>query len=195
MQTIAKLVAGTIAAGAMAATSVAPAIARDHRGDGIDAGDVIAGAVVLGGIAAIAAAASDNDRDDRYDRVGYNDRYDDGYRYDRGYSNRGQARSAVAKCVNTAERTASRYSYGRADVTDIRSVRETRYGYEVKGRIAVNSMGRSWRHGDSTYGRGWDGDYRGWNSNLRGYDAGRFTCRVERGRVVDVDFSGIRGLR
>lgn len=198
MQTIAKLLAGTIAAGAMAASSVAPAIARDHRGDGIDAGDVIAGAVVLGGIAAVAAAASNNDRDYGYSRVGYDDRYEDGYRYgrdDRGSWNRGRARSAVAQCVNAAERTATRYSYGRADVTDIRNVRETRYGYEVTGRIAVNSMGRGWRHGDSTYGRGWGGDYRGWNSNLRGYDAGRFSCRVERGRVVDLDFSGIRGLR
>ena len=201
MHTIAKLLAGTIAAGAMAASSVSPAIARDHRGDGIGAGEVIAGAVVLGGIAAVAAAASDNDRYDRgYGNDGY--RYDDRYgRYDhydqrdRRDWGRGRARAAVAQCVNAAERTASRYSYGRADVTDIRSVRETRYGYEVRGRIAVNSMGRGWRLGDSTYGRGWDGDYRGWNSNLRGYDAGRFECRVERGRVVDLDFTGIRGLR
>jgi len=202
MKTIAKLLAGTIAAGAMAASSVSPAFARDYRGDGIDAGDVIAGALVLGGIAAVVAAASDNDRYDRddrdyrYGRAGY-----DGYGYDNDDRNdrrdwgRGRARAAVAQCVTAAERTASRYSYGRADVTDIRSVRETRQGYEVKGRIAVNSSGRSWRNGDNTYGRGWGGDYRGWNSNLRGYDAGRFECRVERGRVVDLDFDGIRGLR
>jgi hypothetical protein len=79
-------------------------------------------------------------------------------------------------------------------VTDVRQVRETRYGLEVKGRIAVNSMGRDWRSGDGNYGRGWGGDYRGWNSNLRGYDSGTFKCRYDRGRVVDIDFSGIRGL-
>ena len=82
----------------------------------------------------------------------------------------------------------------RADVTDVRDVRQTRWGYEVKGRIAVNSNGRDWRRGDSNYGRGWNNDYRGWDNSLRGYDSGNFKCRVERGRVVDIDYSGIRGL-
>jgi len=188
MKTFTRALAGTIAAGAMAVSSATPAFAR--HGDGIDTGDVIAGALVLGGIAAIAAAASDNDRDYGYERAGY--RSDHG-RY--GRYGRDNPREAVARCVSAAENAASRHSYGRADVTDVRSVRETRYGYEVKGRIAVNAMGRGWRSGDNTYGRGWNGDYRGWNSNLRGYDSGRFTCRIERGRVVDLDFSGIRGLR
>lgn len=193
MKTFVKALAGTVAAGAMVAASATPAFAR--HGDGIDAGDVIAGAVVLGGIALLASAASDGNRDYGYDRAGYgdNDRYG---RYDRDYRGwgRGNPRAAVEQCVRAAERAASRHSYGRADVTDIRSVRETRYGFEVKGRIAVNAMGRDWRRGDGNYGRGWSGDYRGWNSNLRGYDAGRFECRIERGRVVDLDFDGIRGL-
>ncbi len=64
----------------------------------------------------------------------------------------------------------------------------------MRGRIAVNQMGRSWRSGDRTYGRGWDGDYRGWNNRYRGYDSGNFTCKVRYGRVADLDFSGIRGL-
>ena len=60
---------------------------------------------------------SDGYRDnDRYDRYGYNDRSD---RY--GYRN-GNPREAVEQCVATAESEASRYSYGRADVTDIRGV-------------------------------------------------------------------------
>ena len=42
--------------------------------------------------------------------------------------------------------------------------------------------------------KGWGGDYRGWNDNLRGYDSGSFKCKVEYGRVVDIDYSGIRGL-
>jgi len=194
MKTITKTLVGTAAAAAVAVSSAAPAMARDHRG-GIDGGDIVAGALVIGGIAAIAAAASNNNR---YD----NDRYDDG-RYDNGWNNgrsrngfygQGNARGAIEQCVRTAERTASRYSYGRADVTDVRNIKQTRWGYEVKGRIAVNSNGRDWRRGDRDYGRGWNGDYRGWDNSLRGYDAGSFKCRVERGRVVDIDYSGIRGL-
>ena len=191
MKTLSKALVGTVAAGAMAISSATPAFAesRHHDRDGISAGDVIAGALVIGGIAAIASAASNNDRYDRdyrYDRVGYGS--------NRGYGFRDNPRQAVEQCVRAAERQASRFSYGNADVTDIRQVRDTRYGLEVKGRIAVNSMGRGWRGGDGYYGRGWGGDYRGWNSNLRGYDSGSFKCRYDRGRVVDIDFSGIRGL-
>ena len=207
MQTLAKTLVATAAAGAMAVSSASPAFARDRHDGGIDAGDVIAGALVIGGIAAIAAAASDNDnnrydnarygygRDYSYDRAGYDGYGRDGY--GRGYGRGGwggNPRQAVEQCVRAAERDAGRFSYGRADVTDVRSVRETRYGYEIRGRIAVNAMGRGWRQGDGYYGRGWNGDYRGWNSNLRGYDAGSFTCRVDGGRVVDLDYSGIRGL-
>ena len=189
---------GLIATTALAATTLAastPAMARDH--DGIGAGEVIAGALVLGGIAAIAASAShDNDRG-YYDRAGY-DGYGGGANYYRGggygYYNRGNPRTAVEQCVRSAESNAARYSYGRADVTDIRDVRPTREGYEVRGRIAVNSAGRTWRSGDDWHGRGWGGDYRGWNSGLRGYDSGSFKCRVAWGRVVDLDYSGLRGL-
>ena len=42
---------------------------RRHRDDGIDAGDVIAGALIIGGIFAVASAVdSSNKRDDRYDQ-------------------------------------------------------------------------------------------------------------------------------
>lgn len=192
MKTFTKALVGTVAAGAMAVSAAAPAFARDRHDGGIDAGDIIAGALVIGGIAAVAAAASDNDdgyrygRDYRYDRAGYGG-YDGRYR-------KGSARRAAEQCVVAAERNAARSSYGRADVTDIRNVRETRYGYEVRGRIAVNGMGRDWRDGDRNYGRGWNDDYRGWNRSLRGYDSGSFTCRYEGGRVVDLDYSGLRGL-
>jgi len=178
----------TLAAGAMALASASPAQAqwrdRDRdRGDGIDAGDVIAGALIIGGIAAVAAAAA-RDRD-RYDR------YDDYDRYDRGYS----SRDAVEQCVYAAERNASRYSRGgRSKVTDIRDIDRSRDGYRIKGRIAVNQMERDWRRGDNRYGRGWDEDYRGWDDRYAGYDSGRFTCEVRYGRVVDLDYSGIRGL-
>jgi hypothetical protein len=186
MNTLSKGLVGTVAIGAMALASASPAVARDryHHDDGISAGDVIAGALVIGGIAAIASAASHD-----------NDRYDRGYNGDRGYGDYGNPRRAVEMCVNTAARQANRYSYGgRARVTDIRDIDRNRDGYTVRGRIAVNTQGRYWRNGDRNYGRGWGGDYRGWNNNLRGYDAGSFTCKVRYGRVSDIDFNGIRGL-
>ncbi|MBB3860749.1 hypothetical protein GGQ88_002018 [Novosphingobium hassiacum] len=192
MKTLSKALVGTVAAAAVAVSSATPAVARDryeHGRGGIDGGDIVAGALVIGGIAAIAAAASNNN--DRYDGR-YDNRYGD--RYGAGYGRGGNPRGAIEQCVRTAERNASRYSYGRADVTDVRDVRQTRWGYEVKGRIAVNTNGRDWRRGDGNYGRGWNNDYRGWDSSLRGYDSGNFKCRVERGRVVDIDYSGIRGL-
>ncbi|MEY4239857.1 MAG: hypothetical protein RL339_2458 [Pseudomonadota bacterium] len=192
---LAKGTIATIAAGAMALSSATPAFADRRDRDGVSAGDVIAGALIIGGIAAVASAAGNNDRYDRdyrYDRAGYG--YDRGYGYRDNDAWRGSPRRAVEQCIFAAERNASRYSYGRADVTDVRDIRETRYGYEVRGRIAVNSNGRDWRRGDGNYGRGWGGDYRGWNDNLRGYDAGSFKCRIERGRIVDLDYNGIRGL-
>ena len=174
-KTLAKGTLGTIAAGAMALASATPAVADDHRhrDRGIDAGDVIAGAVVIGGIAAL-AGAFDNDRD-RYRDRRYRDRYyDRGYRGDRGFYN---GRAAVERCVRAAERQARRFGGFRyADVTEIRDVDRTRYGLRVKGRIEVDgSRGYGYRH--------------------RGYDRGRFTCYVDgRGRP-QVEFSGIRGLR
>lgn len=180
MKNLTKAMVGTLAAGAMAASSATPAMARDRDG-GIDTGDVIAGALIIGGIAAIAAAASKNDRDRysygrdyRYDRAGYG-------RYGRTSENR-----AVQQCVRAVERDASRYGYGRAEVTQIRDVDRERGGWEVKGRLAVQDGYRGYRH-DAAWGRGWNSD--------RGYDTGKFSCDIRHGRVVDIDYKGIRGIR
>jgi hypothetical protein len=177
-----------LSAGAAAAALVsvsAPAQARHRDNDGISAGEVIAGAVVLGGLAAVIASA-DNDRnrgyryDDRDYRYndGYN-RYDDDYRrgYDRDYryNSYGGSRSAVNQCVNAVENWANRYS--RSDVTQINDIDRTRYGYRVSGNVVVQD---GWR-GRDRYNHGYD----------RGYDRGRFTCYVERGRVVDIDYRGL----
>ena len=180
MSTLSKGLIGSITAGALALGTIAPAQAqwrgdrdRYRQNNGISAGEIIAGALIIGGIAAVATSVGRNGRD----------RYVD------------SPRDAVERCVVAAERTASRYSYGgRSDVTDIRNVRQTRYGYRVQGRIAVNQMDHDWRRGDARYGRGWDRDYRGWNNNHRGWDSGRFTCEVQRGGVADLRYSGIRGL-
>ena len=138
-------------------------------------------------------AARNNNRGGYRDQNYNNGQYNNG-QYNNGRGFNGNPRQAVQMCIRTAERLASRHSYGNADVTDIRDVRRTGGGFEVRGRIAVNAHGRDWRGGDNQYGRGWSGDYRGWDNSHRGYDSGRFTCRVERGRVADIDFDGVRGL-
>lgn len=182
---LAKGTLGTVAAGAMAVASASPAVAQDrhHRDrDGISAGEVIAGAVVLGGLAAILASRNNDryDRDYRYDRRDYRGDYRSGYGH---YG----ARDAVEQCVRAAERRAQRRTGSRAEVYEIRDVDRERRGWEVKGRIAVREDYRD-------YHRGWGrADYRrGYRND--GWDEGRFTCDVRGGRVVDLDFHGIRGL-
>lgn len=176
---------GTVAAGAMAVTTISPAYARDRGNDGIDAGEVIAGALIIGGIAAVAASAGNSNRD----RYGYGDRHGDDYRYDRagygGYGGYGRhgSRQAVEECVQAAERDASRWTRGRADVTQVTRVERRGDGYNVRGRIALEDRG---------YARGYG---YGWNSGRDGYDTGSFTCRVRYGRIADIGYSGLRGLR
>lgn len=172
MSFLTKSVLGAGAAAAAMVSLAAPAQARDRYrdNDGISAGEVIAGALVIGGLAAILSSSDDDyrDRDHRYDR----DRYDGGY----GYSyRRGGSRAAVNQCINAVERWGSRYS--RSDVTRIFDIDRTRYGYRVSGNVVVKD---GWR-GRDRYDRGYD----------RGYDKGRFTCYVERGRVVDIDYRGL----
>jgi hypothetical protein len=191
-----KLLSKTALLAAGAATLIAstPAMARDHRGhrDGIDAGDVIAGALIIGGIAAIATAASNGgNRNGRsyasYDdgRRGYGDRSD--YR-DNGYG----SRAAVDQCVRAAQRDASRYGWAR--VTDVSSIDRVRGGYEVRGRIVVEDRGND-RRGYNQRGWGRGGHDRGYNYDRYsdGYDKGRFSCTTRHGRIDDVNLSGLRG--
>lgn len=166
-----KAAMGAATAGAMLVSAV-PAAARDrHDRDGIGAGEIIAGAVVLGGLAAILSSGN-NDRYDRYDDR-YRGRYDDpryGYGYD--YNRYGNSRSAVSQCVRAVERGTSRY--GRTDVTQVTSIDRKRDGYKVKGRVVVrDGYGGRWGRGGS-------------------YDKGKFSCDIRYGRVVDIDYSGLR---
>ncbi len=171
MKTISKALVGTVAAGAMA-LSATPAAARDRNNDGIDAGDIIAGALVIGGIAAVASSIGrDRGYNGTYGAPYYGDRYDNRY----GYNNAGNSRQAVEQCVYAAQRGA----YG-ARVTDIRNVDRKRDGYRVRGTVVVNERGGGW-------GRDYNYRYAG-----RNYDQGRFTCDVRYGRVVDLDYSGLR---
>lgn len=170
MKRIQKALVGTAAATAMA-ISANPAAANDRYEDrGIGAGEVIAGALIIGGIAAV--LSSRKDKHDRYHH-GRDRRYGDYDRYgSRNGYRRTSSRKAVKRCIRRAERIASRYG-GRARVTDIRDIDRNRYGYRVRGRIALDD---GYRYG-------------------RGYDRGKFTCYFERGRVADVRYKGLKGLR
>jgi len=172
-KTLSKGALGTVAAGAIALASATPAIADDrHHRDrgGIDAGDVIAGALIIGGIAALAGAFDGNDRRDRH----FRDRRFRGYNanFDRGF--RGGPQRAIERCIRAAERQARRFGGWRfADVTEIRDVDRTRFGFRIRGRMEVQ--------GNPRFGRN--------------FDRGRFTCHFERGNRPQIDFRSIRGLR
>jgi hypothetical protein len=160
---------------------------RGH--DRIDAGDVIAGALIIGGIAAVASAASSNRNDRGYD---YRDRDYRDYGNDRGYGDYGYyqngygSRAAVDQCVRAAQIEARRY--GNARVTDVTRIDRIRGGYEVSGRLVVQD--RNWN--------GWRGNRGGWDRGNHygryneGYERGRFTCVTRRGSVQDVDLRGLR---
>ena len=175
----------------MALSAAAPASAqtyRDRHHDGIGVGEIIAGAVVLGGIAAVVSSASRNNSRYGYDNYGHDygrDYNRDGYSgYDRdGY--RGNPRQAVQICINAAQREVGRYGYSRANVSQITDVRAKDWGYEVRGRIEVDG-GRSYNR---AYNNGWNNN--GWNSYNRGSDSGSFKCKFERGQITGLSLSGI----
>ncbi|MFM7348223.1 MAG: hypothetical protein ACKO01_01900 [Erythrobacter sp.] len=168
--TSARLVLGAVTATALTAAAITPAAAQSRydrydRG-GISAGEIIAGAVVIGGIAAL-AGAFDNDRhrDWRFDNRYYDYRGD---RFGYGFS----PRAAVDRCVRLAENQARRGGYRYADVIDVTDIDRTREGYRVRGRIDVAG--------------GWD---------RRGNDRGRFSCRIDGRGGASINFDGVRGLR
>lgn len=187
MNKLNKALVGTAAAAAMA-VSASPAMAKDGRNNGPSAGEVIAGVAIIGAIAAIASSSNKNRgyRDTNYGDVNYrdtnyrdtnyrDDRYDNGRysesRFGNNYRQIDQ-RQAVNRCVRAAENQATRG--GRANVTDIRDIDRTRYGYRVKGRILVE-QGRARHHRTSGYA-----------------DQGKFTCYIQGNRVSDVQFSGLK---
>ena len=166
--TWARISLGAVAATALTAATATPAMADDYRDrGGIGAGEIIAGAVVIGGIAAL-AGAFDGDRNDR--RYAYRDRD-----YRSGYGGNANPRTAVERCVRAAENQARRAGgYRYADVVDVRDVDRTGHGFRVKGRIAVEGSPR------------WGG---------RRSDRGNFTCHTDGRGAPQVNFRGVRGLR
>lgn len=119
---------------------------RGHRGrhrDRIDGGDILAGILVIGGIAAIASAASKSNRDRRYDDRDYRSesrRYDD-RRADTREDSRnsrgtGDMQSAINACSDAAERQAGR----DARVSAIDSVARDGEGWRVEGELSSSDQ-------------------------------------------------------
>lgn len=137
---------------------------RRHRDDGIDAGDVIAGVLILGGIAAIASAASGSrDGPEPYPRS-----EDPRYRETGGtYQSTGMDR-AVDMCVSEIERRGDR-------VASVDAAARSGEGWFVSGEVEdaapftcrIDNDGRigAVEIGDSLHGSGDDtGDRDAWPS-------------------------------
>jgi hypothetical protein len=162
MKAISKtmLGAGAVAVAALSFAAPAEAQYRDRYRDrgGIDAGDVITGIAVLGGIAAISSAIG---RDDGRYGYGYGNRYRGGYNY------------AVQACAQEAQRM------GRGQVRILDVDRAGNDRYRVRGIVQAGYGG--YGGNDRGYSRGYDRYDRG------GY-GGRddFTCTARgNGRITD----------
>ena len=144
---------------------------RRYRRDRFDAGDVIAGVLVLGGIAAILSAAGNRRDDDRRERVPRDARYPDSRYPDDPRSrlpgNEGRASSglerAVDMCVAEIERDRNR-------VANVEEASRDAAGWAVSGTLADGSafncrIGNDGRIADISLGEGdddtrYDGDDR-----------------------------------
>ncbi|HEX8241131.1 MAG TPA: hypothetical protein VF574_15460 [Allosphingosinicella sp.] len=170
MKAISKTMLGAGAAAVAALTFAAPAEAQYRRYDrdrGIDAGDVLTGVAILGGIAAISSAL---DRDGSRYGYGYRDRYRGGYNY------------AVQACAQEAQRMGR----GQVQILDVDRAGNDRY--RVRGIVQAGYGG--YDRYDRGYSRGYDRYDRGYDSRYgRGYGSyGRddFTCVARgNGRITD----------
>lgn len=124
----------SVAALSMAAT---PAMAGPRWGwgghrhhDRVDAGDIFTGILIIGGIAAIASAANNNKKRDRYDRRDRDDRYERDYVRE---DNRPQwqdgtgVNGAINRCLGEVTRGANQNA-------EIDAVNRDGDGWKVEGR-------------------------------------------------------------
>lgn len=110
-----------------------------HRDRGIDGGDVLAGILIIGGIAAIASAASKSQRDrDAREDDGYRYRPDDQPRYEdrsddnwRDQPSRGGATRSMTSAVDACVAEASR----KGEVDEVYDASRAGEGYRVSGTL------------------------------------------------------------
>jgi hypothetical protein len=165
--------AAVLAAAAALSLTATPAMARGwHRhGDGIDGGDVVAGLLIFGGIAAIAAAASKSSKDRQA-------RTDDRYRDSRDY------REDDSRYVPPADERSDSYR-DRPDNNGPSS--NWRSGLSVDGAVdaCVGEVEQGSRSIDSVEAVNRDGD--GWRVSGRVRGGSDFACSVDgQGRVRSV---------
>lgn len=163
MRRFSHLLLGAATAALLVTSAASPADARRYRHwdrhDGIDVGDVILGAIIIGGIAAIASAASKSNENNGTIFGRDRDR-------ERG---RNTESAAVDACADAAERRAR--DAGRdARVTEIGGVERQGDSFRVRGTIEYRAVG------------GWDDR----NRNRDWKDTARFTCTYSYGRIDDV---------
>jgi hypothetical protein len=169
MKAISKTMLGAGAAAVASLSFAVPAEAqyRDRYRDrgGIDAGDVISGIAVLGGIAAITSAIG---RDDSRYGYGYGNRYRNHYNY------------AVQSCAQEAQRM----SRGRIQIVDVDRVGNDRY--RVRG-IVQAGYGGGYGGYDRGYNRGYESRYDRYDRFDRAsYGRDDFTCVARgNGRITD----------
>jgi hypothetical protein len=154
MKNISKFITGAAAAALLTVSAATPAEARDRYGrhDGVDAGDIITGVAILGGIAAIASAIGNNGNRSGY---GYGNNYRDGY----------------SAAVNACGYEAQRAGRGQVNVTDVD--RRGNDSYRVRGVIDG---------GNYAYGRGYNRGYERTAFTCTARSSGRITdFRVNEG--------------
>ena len=110
---------------------------RHHRG--ISGGDVLAGILVIGGIAAIASAASKNNNDRRSDDRDYRtdrQRHDDWRAETRNDNRDSPGTNAMESAINACSSAAERQAGRDAQVVAIESVVRDGEGWRVEGELS-----------------------------------------------------------
>ena len=114
---------------------------RRHRGGGIGTGDVLAGVLVIGAIAAIAGSANSNSRDNdrrrdaRYPEPQYRPDPRANYQSSRGID------SAVSMCVDQVQR-------GRDRVESVENASRTSDGWRISGSLDGGAGWNCWIDND-----------------------------------------------
>ena len=173
MKAVTKFITGAAAAAALSVSFAAPAEAQSRYRDrdrGIDAGDIITGIAILGGIAAVTSA------------IGR-----DGSRY--GYGSRDRYRDGYSAAVNACGYEAERIGGGQVRITDVDRTGNDRYRVRgvVEGRGYGYDRGGYDRGYDRRYDRGYDRRYDRDYGRYDRYDAREdFTCHARgSGRITD----------
>jgi hypothetical protein len=179
-----------LALAASASMIASPALARDrwhhgrHHGDGIDGGDVLAGVLILGGIAAIASAASKSDRDREY-REPYPAPYpDERPEYRPEYAPRAPSPDYVGGGIdNAVDMCVGQVELGSENVASVDNAARTGDGWRISGQLGSGGGFSCWIDNDGRI-RNVDldtGDYQG-----ASYDA------PADGQWDDADYSAAR---